>query len=228
MGSLTKHQLGFDSGDLANSDQVGANLLAGGTALTATGTSLDVNLTNISIAVTGSDFDIRDLTHASDSVKIGDGTDFLAINGDGSINVSISSVADDAVDSGNPIKVGSRAVSTLGTVSNANDRADLVSDLYRRIYVNNQPNIAGNLLNPTVSNTASQADATPLAGRKRILIQNLSDKNIYVGTSNAVTTSTGIEIPKKGDLEMEWGENIEIWLISPTGITSDVRVLELA
>lgn len=227
MGSLTKHQLGYDSADLANSDQVGANLLAGGTALTATGTSLDVNVTN-TVTVSATNLDIRDLTHSSDSVKIGDGTDFLAINADGSINVAISSVADDAADSGNPIKVGSRAVSTLGAVSAANDRADLVSDLYRRIYVNNQPNIAGNLLKPTVSNTASQADATPLAGRKRILIQNLSDKNIYIGTSNAVTTSTGIELPKKGDLEMEWGENIGIWLISPTGITSDVRILELA
>jgi hypothetical protein len=228
MGSLTKHQLGFDSGDLANSDQVGANLLAGGTALTATGTSLDVNLTNTSIAVTGSDFDIRDLTHASDSIKIGDGTDFLEINSDGSINVTLATVADDAADSGGSVKVGSRAVTTLGAVSGANFRADFISDLYRRIYVNNQPNISGNLLNPTVSNTASQADATALAGRKRVLIQNLSDKNIYVGTSNAVTASTGIEIPKKGDLEMEWGENIEIWLISTTGVTSDVRVLELA
>lgn len=40
-----------------------------------------------SITVDATDLDIRDLTHASDSVKIGDGTDFLAINSDGSINV---------------------------------------------------------------------------------------------------------------------------------------------
>lgn len=33
------------------------------------------------------DLDIRDLTHVSDSVKIGDGTDFMAVNDDGSINV---------------------------------------------------------------------------------------------------------------------------------------------
>jgi hypothetical protein len=227
MGSLTKHQLGYNATDLANSDQVGANLLAGGTALTATGTSLDVNVTN-TVTVSATNLDIRDLTHASDSIKIGDGTDFLAINTDGSINVTLATVADDDADAGGSVKVGSRAVSILGAVSAANDRADFISDLYRRIYVNNQPNIAGNLLNPTVSNTASQADATPLAGRKRILIQNVSDKNIYLGIDNSVTTSTGIEIPKKGDLEMEWGENIEIWLISATGITSDVRILELA
>lgn len=40
-----------------------------------------------SITVDSTDLDIRDLTHVSDSVKIGDGTDFLAINADGSINV---------------------------------------------------------------------------------------------------------------------------------------------
>lgn len=40
-----------------------------------------------SITVDAIDLDIRDLTHVSDSIKIGDGTDFLAINPDGSINV---------------------------------------------------------------------------------------------------------------------------------------------
>ncbi len=37
--------------------------------------------------VSATDLDIRDITHVSDSIKIGDGTDFLAINADGSINV---------------------------------------------------------------------------------------------------------------------------------------------
>lgn len=40
------------------------------------------------ITVSATDLDIRDLTHASDSVKVGDGTDFLAVNSDGSINVA--------------------------------------------------------------------------------------------------------------------------------------------
>ena len=42
------------------------------------------------ITVTATDLDIRDLSHTQDSVKIGDGTDFLAVNTDGSINVVIS------------------------------------------------------------------------------------------------------------------------------------------
>ena len=40
-----------------------------------------------SITVDAVDLDIRDLSHSQDSVKVGDGTDFLAVNADGSINV---------------------------------------------------------------------------------------------------------------------------------------------
>jgi len=40
------------------------------------------------VTVSATDLDIRDLTHVSDSVKIGDGTDFLAIAADGSIAIT--------------------------------------------------------------------------------------------------------------------------------------------
>ena len=46
-----------------------------------------------SVAVTATDLDIRDLTHVSDSVSIGDGTDTLAVNTDGSINVNLVSAS---------------------------------------------------------------------------------------------------------------------------------------
>lgn len=42
-----------------------------------------------SITVDATDLDIRDLSHVQDSVKVGDGTDFLAVNTDGSINVVV-------------------------------------------------------------------------------------------------------------------------------------------
>lgn len=45
------------------------------------------------ITVSATNLDIRDLTHASDSVKVGDGTDFLAVNADGSINVVVAASA---------------------------------------------------------------------------------------------------------------------------------------
>lgn len=43
-----------------------------------------------SLTVDATDLDIRDLTHSSDSIKVGDGTDFLAVNTNGSINVVTS------------------------------------------------------------------------------------------------------------------------------------------
>lgn len=61
-------------------------------SVTVTATDLDIrDLTSAtdSVTVLATDLDIRDLTHASDSVKVGDGTDFLAVNADGSINVVV-------------------------------------------------------------------------------------------------------------------------------------------
>lgn len=55
------------------------NIQDGGNSITVDG----------SVTVSATDLDIRDLTHVSDSVKIGDGTDLLAVNTDGSINVKI-------------------------------------------------------------------------------------------------------------------------------------------
>lgn len=53
------------------------NIQDGGNSITVDG----------AVTVSATDLDIRDLTHVSDSIKVGDGTDLLAINSDGSINV---------------------------------------------------------------------------------------------------------------------------------------------
>ena len=83
-GSLTVDATDLDIRDLAfatdSVDVSGSEVSLDATTLAA--------LENITVSAT--DLDIRDLTHASDSVKIGDGTDFLAINTDGSINVVVS------------------------------------------------------------------------------------------------------------------------------------------
>jgi hypothetical protein len=78
--------------------------------------ALWVNISNASIAVTASDLDIRDLTHVSDSVKIGDGTDFLAINGDGSINV-VTQGAGDSVYHHNSANLVKDTIATVVTRS---------------------------------------------------------------------------------------------------------------
>lgn len=72
------------------------NIQDGGNSITVDATDLDIrdldfatdsiDVSGSSVTVTATDLDIRDLTHVTDSVKIGDGTDFLAVNNDGSIN----------------------------------------------------------------------------------------------------------------------------------------------
>lgn len=59
---------------------------------TASGTSITVDGSvsiNGSVTVTATDFDIRDLSASQDNVAISDGSDTLAINTDGSINVNV-------------------------------------------------------------------------------------------------------------------------------------------
>jgi hypothetical protein len=76
-----------NSSDVTVDNGAGAsavNIQDGGNSITVDGS---VSITG-SVTVTATDLDIRDLTHASDSVKVGDGTDFLAVNTDGSINVA--------------------------------------------------------------------------------------------------------------------------------------------
>lgn len=84
-----KNSLVFDTTSAAtitDSDSVGAYLRASdGTLLTHTDVggkkALDVRVAEgINVEV--------DLSHVDDSVKVGDGTDFLAINADGSINIT--------------------------------------------------------------------------------------------------------------------------------------------
>jgi len=75
--------------------------------------ALWVNIVDASVVVTATDLDIRDLTHVSDSVKIGDGTDLLAVNTDGSINVNIVSTV--LADEFHTANVGSPAANTVST-----------------------------------------------------------------------------------------------------------------
>lgn len=185
---------------------------------------------SINVVATATDFDIRDLTHVSDSIKIGDGTDFLAVNADGSINVNLTddSVADDAVDSGNPFKVGSRSYggAALAAISASGDRANLLSDMYRRIFTNGSANV-GNLSQAvSVSTTAVALPTSGLAGRTMIMIQNNSDKDIYVGHSG-VTTVNGIKVSKGATISAEAGQYNVPYAIAASG-TNDVRVWELA
>jgi hypothetical protein len=48
----------------------------------------DLNSATDSVTVVATNLDVRDLSHTQDSVKLGDGTDFVAVNADGSLNIT--------------------------------------------------------------------------------------------------------------------------------------------
>jgi len=75
-----------DANTVASSSTIGGYVLAGddGTPIGHVSDALKVDIGSVT------DLDIRDLTHVSDSVKIGDGTEFLAVNVDGSINAVVT------------------------------------------------------------------------------------------------------------------------------------------
>lgn len=105
----------------AADDSVAAWLSDGaGNAISSTGGALHISDAGGSLTVDATDLDIRDLTHASDSVKVGDGTDFLAVNNDGSINAVVSATNLDIRDlafATDKVDVSGSSVSITGDVN---------------------------------------------------------------------------------------------------------------
>lgn len=115
---------GIATSDLVDAGDVGAfsmtlarELKTSTDIVSVAGTAVDVNAGNVSagtlrvvlatdqavisiddngssLTVDAVNLDIRDLAHASDSVSIGDGTDTLEVNADGSINVNLTDSTD--------------------------------------------------------------------------------------------------------------------------------------
>lgn len=167
-------------------------------------------------------------------MHIFNGTTWDRVRGtSGSMNVSaLGNVADDAVDSGNPMKVGTRALSgVLTAVSTTGDRADMISDLYRRLRTNSTPNISGANAAVSIADTAggTAVFASPALGRCRVQVQNNSatNKPIWLGFGT-VTIANGIRLNAGASWTEEIGPDLALKAITDTGVTNDVRVMQLA
>lgn len=187
------------------------------------------------ITVSATDLDIRDLTHVSDSVKIGDGTDFLAINADGSINVNadISVVnggekAEDTAHSSGDIGnyVLSVRQDSLSASAADGDYQSFKTDALGRLYMNETHQTMAHSA-VSVGNTATDLVGTDLSNRKTVLLQNISNTDMYFGSSASVTTANGILLPKGASVELKAGAAINLHGITAAG-TASIRVLELA
>lgn len=115
----------------------GITTIAGAVA----GTEMQVDvITMPTTTVTATNLDIRDLTSASDSVGA----------------VAAGDIAHDSADSGNPVKIGAKAVTALPAVVAANDRANAISDVHGRLIIANEA--PGDLI--SAGQTATVADTT--------------------------------------------------------------------
>ena len=238
--SINLDRLMFDPANAAEGANTGAYLRdASGNLLTSTligpKQSLDVNIANASVVVSATDLDIRDLTHVSDSVKIGDGVDFLAINADGSINVnadiSVVSGFEKLEDSAHAsADVGAYMLGVIqGTLSASagdGDYGSIKTDLLGRQWMNRSGQTAAHAA-VSVSSTATDIIATDLANRIKVIVQNLGTKIVYLGSSASVTVANGIQLGSGSSIELEVGPSVNLHGITASG-TADVRYFEVA
>lgn len=139
----------------------------------------------------------------------------------------VGTVADDAADTENPVKVGSRArIGALTAISADGDRADLLSDKYRRLYVADVANIGISTAAITANTTAANVVASLLAGRKRLIVENVGGKACFLGNAS-VTAANGFELGRGSVVEWELGENVDLYAITQSG-TCDLRIVQLA
>lgn len=205
-----------------------------------------------SLTVDAVNLDIRDLAFATDKVDASGSTVELGAtslaalesitvqNGSGAGAVNIQ-------DGGNSITVdGTVAVSSVGgTVAVTQSTSPWVVsatdlDIRNLVFATDKVDVSGSsifttpaafgswqVLNKAVTSTASQLDASPLAGRLYVEIQNLGTADMYIGQSNAVTAVTGLKIPKGSSQAIDLDAGAAIWALTSSG-TSDVRFAEYA
>ncbi len=144
-------------------------------------------------------------------------------------------VAHDSADSGNPIKVGAKAIAALSgaTLVAAADRTDNQSDLDGALIVRN--NFAlGDLVNGNASNTdgtSTQVLAAGAAGVKHyitdITITNMSATNIYVELKDNTTVKWTFPVPATGGVTHHFasplaGTAATAWNFDPSAAATTV------
>ena len=158
-------------------------------------------------------------------------TDQMTFDG-GNLNVAAdidikSSVADDEVDTENPLKMGSHSsFGVLSAISADGDKADLISDKYRRLMTSNSYRVALKNSNETVGLTAAELVSTPSAGRQEVEIYNNSDDEIYLGFDASVTSANGFPIAACSSYTVKLSEDLDIFAIGAAA-GQDVRIMEI-
>lgn len=237
---MSLHRLLFDTTAPDDGANVGAYLRSSdGTLLTHTTSggveALDVYLANTSIVVTATDLDIRDLSASQDNVAISDGSDTLAINADGSVNITDNggsitvdatqldiddlNATDDAVQAWTFDGTGNAITSSGGALDINIASSDIEIDVE-----DDKANTAIAAASETVTTTSAALNTSDLADRRFIWIYNNGNKTVFVGPSG-VTTGAGFPVFPGSMLDARIGPAVAIHAVAESG-SQDIRVLQ--
>lgn len=162
-----------------------------GSSVTVSATDLDVrdlafatdkvDVSGSSVTVAATDLDIRDLSHTSDSIKVGDGSEFLAINTDGSINVRLSDRSGLEVDS------YSSANSIAGGATSNHDYTATAAFRLTAVYAS----ASGRLKIEVQRETAAGSN---VFDTKAVLFNSVATPNIAFELSSPILVSSGARV----------------------------------
>jgi hypothetical protein len=248
---LSKDRVVFDAAAITESDKVGSFILGSTGALVESraiggsdwlqvaaalfdkdGDGIDSTTSALWVHLKASDVAINvELDHTDgDSVQIGDGTDIMAINGDGSINAIVTATNLDIRDlSAATDSVSAWTKDGTGTAIGSTASALNVYVTGSTALTVNDAALANTAVAATPVSTATTATnlvASALSARKYLLVQNLGNRSIYVGPSG-VTTSSGLRVSSGSTLELRLGAAVSLYGICDSG-TQDTRTLEVA
>jgi hypothetical protein len=168
----------------------------------------------------------------------------MVVNADGSINVNAdisvvngSDKAEDAAHVSGDIGTYILAVrqdTLASSVSADGDYASLKLDASGALWTHvskmaapDAPNSAIASDAVTVTDTETALPASALANRKKMIIQNVGNKPIYLGPTG-LSDADGLRIAAGANVEMELGPGITLYAICATGASAEVRVFEVA
>jgi hypothetical protein len=243
---LTLDKLVFDTTVPDNGANVGAYLRGSdGTLITQTAGALDVNIASSS----GLGIYAEDSAHASGdlgqqmlAVRNDAGTSLVSADGDyaplsldangalrvnATVTIGDNKAEDDAHASGD---TGSYILSVRQDVLASSTSADgdyqsFKTDALGRLR-NSNAKQSGVYAAVSVSNTATDIIGTDLANRTSVIIQNVSNRDVYLGLNNSVTTANGLRLAAGASMEVEAGPALNWHGITSSG-TADVRYMEL-
>ena len=201
--------------------------------------SLTVDNPILSVVGGGTEAAAQRVTIANDStgvVTVDDGGGALTIDGTVTAANTAGDTADDAADGGNPVKIGGVAVETDGTdptsVSAEGDRAEVRTDLNRRLLVNTgHPNAWVSNNNYGAAQTNQQQKAAPGANLslyiQKLIISADAAVNVLVvdDTAGAPATILGpYYIGANAGADIEFKPPIRVAANTDIGITSSAAV----